>query len=109
MIFKVKEKERQGIYGTGGTGGVGGAYLGLIYTTLNLMGIGEVLTVKLDGGAAQSTVLVDPLTRHFWLPFTLALRPPSVTNNTSPDRSGPRTSLTVRAPFGLVGVAELSF
>jgi outer membrane protein insertion porin family len=74
VIFKVKEKDRQGIYGTGGTGGIGGGYLGLLYTAFNMLGIGEALTVQLDGGAAQSNLLVDLLTRHFLgSPFTLAL------------------------------------
>ena len=74
VTFKVKEKDRQGIYGTGGTGGIGGGYLGLLYTAFNLLGIGETLTVQLDGGAAQSNLLVDLLTRHFLgSPFTLAL------------------------------------
>ena len=74
VTFKVKEKDRQGIYGTGGTGGIGGGYLGLLYTAFNLLGIGEALTVQLDGGAAQSNLLVDLLTRHFLgSPFTLAL------------------------------------
>ena len=30
VTFNVKEKDRQGIYGTGGTGGIGGGYLGIL-------------------------------------------------------------------------------
>ncbi len=74
ITFKVKEKDRQGIYSTGGTGGIGGGYLGLIYTAFNLFRLGETLSLELDGGAAQSNILLDIVGTHFLgTPFTLAL------------------------------------
>ena len=65
IIFKVKERDRQGIYGTGGTGGIGGGYLGILYTAFNLLRLGETLSLELDGGAAQSNVLLDIVGNHF--------------------------------------------
>ncbi len=74
IIFKVKEKDRQGIYGTGGTGGVGGGYLGILYTAFDLFGLGESLSLQLDGGASQSNVLLNIIgTRFLGLPFNLGL------------------------------------
>ncbi len=74
ITFKVKEKDRQGIYGTGGTGGIGGGYLGAIYTAFDLLGLGETLTMQLDGGAAQSNMLLDIVgSRFLGLPFTVGL------------------------------------
>lgn len=65
MVFHVKERDRQGIYGTGGTGGNGGPYLGLIYQVFNLLRMGDILSLELDGGAAQSNFLLNLATRHF--------------------------------------------
>ncbi len=74
ITFKVKEKDRQGIYSTGGTGGIGGGYLGLIYTAFNLLRMGETLSFELDGGAAQSNMLLNIVGTHFFgSPFTIAL------------------------------------
>jgi outer membrane protein insertion porin family len=74
ITIKVKEKDRQGIYGTGGTGGIGGGYLGLIYTAFNLLRLGETLSLELDGGASQSNILLDIVGTHFLgTPFTVAL------------------------------------
>ncbi len=74
VVFKVKEKPRQGIYATGGTGGIGGGYLGALYSAFDLLGLGESLTMELDGGAAQSNFLLNILgTRFLGLPFTLGL------------------------------------
>jgi outer membrane protein assembly complex protein YaeT len=74
IVFKVKEKDRQGIYGTGGTGGIGGGYMGLIYTAFNLLRLGETLSLELDGGAAQSNMLLNIVGTHFLgTPFTIAL------------------------------------
>ncbi len=74
IIFKVKEKDRQGIYTTGGTGGIGGGYLGLIYTVFNLLRLGETLSVELDGGASQSNLLLNIVGTHFLgTPFTIGL------------------------------------
>ncbi len=74
IIFKVKEKDRQGIYGTGGTAGIGGGYLGLLYTAFNLLRLGEMLSFELDGGASQSNMLLNIVGTHFLgTPFTVAL------------------------------------
>jgi outer membrane protein assembly factor BamA len=74
ITFKLKEKDRQGIFATGGTGGAAGGYLGVIYTAFNLLGLGDALTLELDGGAAQSNVLVNlVVSRFLGSPFALAL------------------------------------
>jgi outer membrane protein assembly complex protein YaeT len=74
ITFKVQEKDRQGIYGTGGTGGVGGGYLGVIYSAFDLLGLGESLALHMDGGASQSNLILDIVGDHFLgLPFTLGL------------------------------------
>ena len=65
IVFKVKEKDRQGIYGTGGTGGIGGGYLGVLYTAFNLLRLGETLSLEMDGGAAQSNMLLNIVGNHF--------------------------------------------
>lgn len=72
IVFKVKEKQRQGIYATGGA--AGGGYLGMLYTAFNLLGLGEALSLEMDGGAAQSNILLDLAARHFLgSPFVVAL------------------------------------
>ncbi len=74
ITFKVKEKDRQGIYGTGGTGGIGGGYLGILYTAFDLLGLGESLSMQIDGGASQSNMLLNIIGNHFLgLPFNLGL------------------------------------
>jgi outer membrane protein assembly factor BamA len=74
ITFKVKEKDRQGVYGTGGTGGIGGGYLGALYSAFNLLGLGESLTLQMDGGAAQSNMLLNIVgSRFLGFPFTLGL------------------------------------
>jgi outer membrane protein insertion porin family len=74
VTFNVKERDHQGIYGTGGTGGIGGGYLGLIFTAFNLLHLGESLSMELDGGAAQSNMLLNIIGTHFLgTPFTLGL------------------------------------
>jgi outer membrane protein assembly complex protein YaeT len=72
IIFKVKENGRHGIYGTGGM--ANGGYLGILYSVFNVFGIGERLTLELDGGAAQSNFLLDMVGRHFLgMPFSIGL------------------------------------
>ena len=74
ITFKVKEKDRQGIFGTGGTGGIGGGYLGILYSAFDLLGLGESLSLEMDGGAAQSNTLLNIVGNRFLgLPFTLGL------------------------------------
>ena len=74
VTFRIKEKERQGIFATGGTGGIGGGYLGLLYSGFDLLGLGEAFTLEMDGGASQSNVLLNVVgNRFFGFPFTLGL------------------------------------
>jgi outer membrane protein assembly complex protein YaeT len=74
ITFKVKEKDRQGLYFTGGSGGINGGYLGLLYTAFNLLRLGETLSLELDGGAAQSNMILNIVgTRFLGSPFSLAL------------------------------------
>lgn len=74
ITFKIKEKDRQGIYGTGGTGGIGGGYLGILYSAFDLLGLGESLSLQLDGGASQSNMILDIVgSRFLGLPCTLGL------------------------------------
>jgi outer membrane protein insertion porin family len=74
VTVNVREKDRQGIYATGGTGGISGGYLGLLYTAFNFLRLGETLSLELDGGAAQSNMLLNIVgTRFLGSPFTLAL------------------------------------
>ena len=74
ITFRVKEKDRQGIYLTGGSGGIGGGYLGILYTAFNVMRLGEILSLELDGGASQSNILLNMVGNRFLgSPFTLAL------------------------------------
>ncbi len=58
LIVKVKEKGRQQISFNGGLAGVGGSFFGLEYSTNNLMGRGEILSVNLGAGNRQQTVQI---------------------------------------------------
>jgi outer membrane protein assembly complex protein YaeT len=74
IAFSVKEKNHQGIYFTGGAGESGVGYLGLIYTAFNFLRLGETISLELDGGAAQSNLLLNMVGARFGgSPFTLAL------------------------------------
>src|SRR5205085_661633 len=53
ITMKVEEKGRQQISFTGGVSGVGGSYLGIDYSTNNLLGYGESLALALSGGNYQ--------------------------------------------------------
>lgn len=73
VIVHVRERARQGIYATGGMGGYGGPYLGAIYRAFNLLNLGEILSLELDGGAAQSNFLLNlAASRFLGLPASLA-------------------------------------
>src|SRR5437867_8352609 len=52
--LKLKEKGRNAIGFSGGVSGIGGSFLGLNYSTNNLLGLGESLGVVLQGGTRQS-------------------------------------------------------
>lgn len=56
LIVKVKEKGRQQISFNGGLSGIGGSYFGLEYSTNNLAGRGEVLSLSLGAGNRQQSL-----------------------------------------------------
>lgn len=53
IILKVKEKGRQQISFTGGVSGVGGNFIGITYSTNNLFGYGESLSLEVQAGNRQ--------------------------------------------------------
>src|SRR5882724_1473491 len=53
VTVKVSEKGRQQISFNGGISGIGGSFFGLEYSTNNLFGRGEVLSLNLAGGNRQ--------------------------------------------------------
>jgi outer membrane protein insertion porin family len=53
LTLKVQEKGRQQISFTGGISGLGGNYIGLDYSTNNLLGYGESLSVSIAAGNLQ--------------------------------------------------------
>ncbi|HJQ24587.1 MAG TPA: outer membrane protein assembly factor BamA [Blastocatellia bacterium] len=53
LTLKVEEKGRQQISFTGGVSGIGGSYIGIDYSTNNLLGYGEALAIQLSGGNYQ--------------------------------------------------------
>ena len=53
LIVKVREKGRQQISFNGGVGGLGGSFFGFEYSTNNLMGKGEILSVNAGWGNRQ--------------------------------------------------------
>lgn len=56
LIVKVKEKGRQQISFNGGVSGIGGTFFGLDYSTNNLAGRGEVLSISLGAGNRQQSL-----------------------------------------------------
>ena len=56
--LKVTEKGRQQISFNGGLSGIGGSFFGLDYSTNNLLGRGEVLSLQLAAGNRQKSVPV---------------------------------------------------
>lgn len=55
LIVKVKEKGRQQISFNGGVGGLSGSFFGLEYSTNNLLGRGEVLSLAFGAGNRQQS------------------------------------------------------
>ena len=55
VTLKVSEKGRQEISFNGGVSGIGGSFFGLHYSTNNLFGRGEVLSVDMAAGNRQRT------------------------------------------------------
>ena len=56
LIVKVKEKGRQQISFNGGVGGLGGSFFGFEYSTNNLMGKGEILSISAGWGNRQQSL-----------------------------------------------------
>jgi outer membrane protein insertion porin family len=56
LTLKVQEKGRQQISFTGGVSGIGGSFLGIDYSTNNLLGYGETLSIALSGGNRQKVI-----------------------------------------------------
>ncbi len=53
LTIKVQEKGRQQISFTGGVSGIGGSYIGIDYSTNNLLGYGESLSFSVAAGNRQ--------------------------------------------------------
>ncbi|MFM9905735.1 MAG: outer membrane protein assembly factor BamA [Pyrinomonadaceae bacterium] len=56
LIVKVKEKGRQQISFNGGLSGIGGSFFGLEYSTNNLAGRGEILSLNIGAGNRQQNL-----------------------------------------------------
>ncbi|MEP6946690.1 MAG: outer membrane protein assembly factor BamA [Acidobacteriota bacterium] len=56
LILKVKEKGRQQIQFNGGVSGIGGTFFGLEYSTNNLAGRGEILSLNVGAGNRQQNL-----------------------------------------------------
>jgi outer membrane protein insertion porin family len=56
LTMKVEEKGRQQISFTGGLSGIGGSYIGINYSTNNLLGYGEALSFNVSTGNLQKVV-----------------------------------------------------
>lgn len=56
LIVKVKEKGRQQIQFNGGISGIGGSFFGLEYSTNNLAGRGEILSLNVGAGNRQQNL-----------------------------------------------------
>ena len=56
LIVKVQEKGRQQISFTGGVSGIGGSYIGINYSTNNLLGYGEALSFNVATGNLQKVI-----------------------------------------------------
>ncbi len=56
LVVKVKEKGRQQISFNGGVSGIGGSFFGLEYSTNNLAGRGEILSLNIGAGNRQQSL-----------------------------------------------------
>lgn len=56
ITLKVQEKGRQQISFTGGVSGIGGSYIGIDYSTNNLLGYGEALSIAIAAGNRQKII-----------------------------------------------------
>ncbi|MDD5541676.1 MAG: outer membrane protein assembly factor BamA [Acidobacteriia bacterium] len=57
LTLKLSERGKQSIGFNGGASGVAGTFIGLTYQTNNFLGLGETLTVQLEGGTRQKNFL----------------------------------------------------
>ncbi|HNG93708.1 MAG TPA: outer membrane protein assembly factor BamA [Acidobacteriota bacterium] len=57
--LRVKEKGRQQIQFTGGVSGIGGSFIGITYSTNNLFGYGQSVTVDIQAGNRQRNVVLS--------------------------------------------------
>ena len=53
LTLKLKERGKQSIGFSGGASGLAGTFIGLTYQTNNFLGLGETLTVQLEGGTRE--------------------------------------------------------
>jgi outer membrane protein insertion porin family len=65
LIVKVKEKGRQQISFNGGVGGLGGSFFGFEYSTNNLMGKGEILSISAGWGNRQQSLQLSYTEPYF--------------------------------------------
>src|SRR5207302_4882072 len=65
ITVKVSEKGRQQISFNGGVSGIGGSFFGLEYSTNNLFGRGEVLSLNLAAGNRQRSFQFSFTEPHF--------------------------------------------
>lgn len=56
LTLKLKEKGKQSIGFSGGASGVAGTFVGLTYQTNNFLGLGETLTLQVEGGTLQKNI-----------------------------------------------------
>ncbi len=82
LTLKLKERGKQSISFNGGASGVAGTFIGLTYQTNNFLGLGETLTMQIEGGTRQKNLLFGftepyfrdrPLTTGFTI-FTRSFR-----------------------------------
>jgi outer membrane protein insertion porin family len=65
ITVNVKEIGKQGIWFTSGSGEIGGGSLGVIYNAINLLGLGELLSLEATAGPRTANVILDLLMRRF--------------------------------------------
>jgi outer membrane protein insertion porin family len=56
LTVKLEEKGRQQISFSGGVSGIGGSYIGVQYSTNNLLGYGEALSINVQTGNLQKVI-----------------------------------------------------
>ncbi|MBX7222976.1 MAG: outer membrane protein assembly factor BamA [Blastocatellia bacterium] len=74
ITLRVKEKGRQQIQFTGGVSGIGGSFIGLTYSTNNLFGYGQSVTIDLLAGNRQRNITLSYVEPYlFGKPISLGL------------------------------------